>query len=322
MVENQSLATIIRTMNDNKIVFWSKSSGFDALSEILALLELDVDIYHNAKVCGNWRIDEHSLGATCFHIVTEGQCRLLVVGHESTELDCGDLVIFPRELTHHMLPDEALVGKQQHLPYTAATSMAGTGLLCGEMRFRHKGSRFLLDALPPFFVIRNSSDNHWLTAILNMIVHENQHTRSASKSITNRLSELMFTYALRQYLEDNPDKAGMLAVYGDSRLLTAIQCIHKHPDTNWTLETLAKEAGVSRTVFAEIFKNISGWTPGQYLIWWRMQLAWSLLNKGEPVSRVAEKVGYRSESSFSRAFSKTFSTSAGKVRRGLDTLIE
>ena len=66
----------------------------------------------------------------------------------------------------------------------------------------------------------------------------------------------------------------------------------------------------------EKFKAISGWTPGQYLIWWRMQLAWSLLNKGESVSQVAEQVGYKSESSFSRAFSKIFSISAGKVRRG------
>lgn len=304
-------------MNDKKVVFWSKSSGFDALSEILALLELDVDIYHNAKVCGDWRIDEHSLGATCFHIVTEGSCQLSVEGGEPTGLQCGDLVIFPRELSHHMLPDDHLVGEQQHLPYNEATALPGTGLLCGEVRFCHLGSRYLLDALPAYFVIRNSSDNHWLSSILAMIVEENQHTRSASKSITNRLAELLFTYALRQYLEDNPDQAGMLAVYGDSRLLAAIQCIHEQPEANWTLDTLAKQAGLSRTVFAETFKTVSGWTPGQYLIWWRMQLAWTLLSKGEAVSRVAEKVGYRSESSFSRAFSKTFAISAGKVRRGL-----
>ncbi|VAW64759.1 hypothetical protein MNBD_GAMMA08-367, partial [hydrothermal vent metagenome] len=56
-------------------------------------------------------------------------------------------------------------------------------------------------------------------------------------------------------------------------------------------------------------------TPGQYIVWWRMQIAWSLLNSGQLVSQVAEKVGYQSESSFSRAFYKMFSTTAGKVRR-------
>jgi len=313
----QTLPAIIGTMNDKKYVLGAKSSGFDALSEILSLLELDVDIYHNAKVCGDWRIDEHLLGATCFHIVTLGSCRLHVPEHEPVVLQCGDLVIFPRELTHHMLPVESQDGEQQHLSFTQAEAMVGTGLLCGEVRFQHNGSSFLLDALPPFFIIRNSTDNHWLGALLGMIVYENTHSRPASKSVINRLSELLFTYALRQYLEDRPDDSSMLAVYGDTRLLKAIRCIHEAPQENWTLESLAKEAGLSRTVFAETFKTISGWTPGQYLIWWRMQLAWSLLNKGESVSRAAERVGYKSESAFSRAFSKMFSVSAGKVRRGL-----
>ena len=150
-----------------------------------------------------------------------------------------------------------------------------------------------------------------------MIIHENIHSKPASKSIINRLSELLFTYALRQYLEENPDEVGMLAVYGDTRLVKVIRSIHEAPQNNWTLESLARVAGLSRTVFVETFKSVSGWTPGQYLIWWRMQLAWSLLRKGESVSQVAEKVGYQSESAFSRAFTKMFSISAGKVRRGL-----
>ena len=127
-------------MNDNKYALNAKSSEFDALSEILSLLELDVDIYHNAKVCGNWRIDEHLLGATCFHIVTLGSCQLYVPDHEPVELQCGDLVIFPRETTHHMLPIESQEGKQQHLSFTQAELITGTGLLCGEVRFQDRKS--------------------------------------------------------------------------------------------------------------------------------------------------------------------------------------
>lgn len=51
-------------MNDNKYNLTTKSYGYGALSEIFHLLDLDVDIYHNAKVCGDWRIDEHVLGST------------------------------------------------------------------------------------------------------------------------------------------------------------------------------------------------------------------------------------------------------------------
>lgn len=304
-------------MNDKKYNLTAKSSEVDTLSEILQLLNLDVDIYHNAKVCGDWRINEHRLGATCFHIVTEGNCRMHVSDNEPVILNCGDLVIFPRELTHLISPIESMTGEQQHLSFKQAEALSGTGLLCGEVIFKHDGSQFLLDALPTYFIIENSTANHWLSGLLDLIVHESINDQPASKSIINRLSELLFTYALRQYLSDHPDQSGMLAIYGDYRLARAVQCIHQLPQNNWTLESLAKEAGLSRTVFTETFKTVSGWTPGQYLIWWRMQLAWSLLDKGDSVSQVAEKVGYKSESSFSRAFSKTFSVSAGKVRRGI-----
>jgi len=304
-------------MNDKKYQKHANSSEFDAFSEVLHLLNLDVDIYHNAKVCGNWRIDEHALGATCFHIVTLGRCRMFVPGYLETELQLGDLVIFPRELSHHMQPVESQQGTQQHLSFSQAQALAGTGLLCGEVRFQHKGSRFLLRALPAVFIIRNSSENHWLSALLQMIVDENHQIKPASKSIINRLSELLFTYALREYLQQNPENVGMLAIFADHRLVGAIRYIHESPQNDCTLECLATEAGLSRTVFAERFKKVSGWTPGQYVIWWRMQLAWSFLSKGEPVSRVAENIGYKSESAFSRAFSKMFSISAGKVRRGL-----
>jgi len=304
-------------MNDNNTIKYVKSSGFDGLSEVLQLLKLDVDIYHNAKVCGDWRIDEHTIGATCFHIVTLGSCMMSVPGHSPTKLNVGDLVIFPRELTHHMLPSKPQQGAQQHLSFEEAKTLEGTGILCGEVRFQHTGSRFLLDALPVFFIIRHSDNNHWLNSILELIVYENNNSKPASKTIINRLSELLFSYALRQHLENNPDESGMLAVYGDHHLSNAIRCIHNAPQKNWTLASLAKEVGLSRTVFTEKFKAISGWTVGQYLIWWRMQLAWSLLSNGNSVSQVADSVGYKSESSFSRAFSKMFAISAGKVRRNL-----
>lgn len=95
-------------MNNNNAKFNALESDGDAFSQVLQLLKLDVAIYHNAKVCGNWRIDEHNIGATCFHIVTEGRCSLDVPGYFNGVLGCGDLVIFPHELTHYMQPIAAL----------------------------------------------------------------------------------------------------------------------------------------------------------------------------------------------------------------------
>jgi AraC-like DNA-binding protein len=303
-------------MNADKYKNDAQESAIDAFSQILLLLKLDASVYFNAKVCGNWQINEHTLSATCFHMVTIGSCMLKVPGHFNGILNCGDLVIFPRELTHSMVPLEPQAGAQEWFDYPVAQHIEGTGLLCGEMRFQHKGSRFILDALPPVFVIRHDDSNAWLKSLLEMILAESMKVGPASKVLLDKLSELLFTYAMRQYLTDNPGEVGMLACYGHPRLAQAISAMHQHPEQVWTLESLAKEAALSRTTFAETFKAVSGWTPGQYLTWWRMQLAWSLLTDGVSTAEVANKVGYKSESAFSRIFQKTFATSAGKVRRG------
>ena len=303
-------------MNANKYKNNAREYGIDAFSQILHLLKLDAHVYFNAKVCGNWRINEHTLGATCFHIVTVGSCVLDIPGHFNGVLNCGDLVIFPRELSHSMVPVRPQTGKQVWFDFRVAQDLEGTGLLCGEMRFQHKGSRYLLDALPPVFVIRYDASNNWLRSLLEMIVTENMVLGPASKALLDKLSELLFTYALRQYLTDHPNEVGMLAVYGHPRLAHAINAVHQRPDYEWTLDSMAKEAALSRTSFAEIFKAVCGWTPGRYLTWWRMQLAWSLLTDGEIIAEVASRVGYKSEAAFSRIFQKTFTISAGKVRRG------
>ena len=307
-------------MNADKYINNAQAYDVDAFSQILRLLKLDASIYHNYKVCGDWRLTEHTLGITCFHMVTMGSCALDVPGHFNGVLNCGDLVIFPRELAHSMVPGTPLTGEQQHLDFRIARDIKGTGLVCGEMRFQHKGSRYILDALPPVFVIRYDASNDWLRSLLEMILAESIQVGPASKVLLDKLSELLFTYALRQYLTDHPGEVGVLAIYGHPRLARSINAIHQHPEHEWTLASLAKEAALSRTSFAETFKAVSGWTPGQYLTWWRMQLAWSLLKDGESVAEVADRVGYKSEAAFSRVFQKTFGMSAGKVRRGNSAL--
>ena len=291
-------------------------NGSDAFSDLVQMLILDVDIYHNAKVCGDWKIDEHKLGATCFHIATTGCCQLNVPGHFKGSLECGDLVIFPRELTHSMNAGRKMKGNQQHLPFNNAQGMDGTGMLCGEVRFKHEGSRYLLDALPAVFIVPADQENSWLASLLDMILIESIENGPASKAILDKLAELLFTYALRQYLSDQPDKVGMLAIYGHPRLIKAVMAIHQHPEKGWTLESMASEAALSRTVFTDTFKSVSGWTATEYLTWWRMQLAWSMLTRGESVAEVAENVGYQSVAAFSRIFKKVFTTTVGKVRRG------
>lgn len=287
----------------------------DAFSELLQIIRLNVSIYHNAIVCGNWQLHEKELGITCFHMVTIGGCRLDIPGHLSRELAVGDLVVFPKEIAHSMVPINAPQGAQTHVAYGNAAPSDGTGMLCGEVRFQHRASNQLLAALPTVLIIPNDDTCDWLKPIVSMMVNESLKGDAAANAIVDRLSELLFIHALRHYLSNNPTQVGVMALYNHAKLSLAMNAFHRQPRDAWTLESLAKCAAQSRTQFAKKFREVSGWTPMEYVTWWRMQLAWSYLKEGDSVTITADKIGYQSESSFLRAFKKTFGVGAGQVRR-------
>jgi AraC-like DNA-binding protein len=284
-----------------------------AFNDFVSLLKLEVEIYHNAKVCGDWVITEHTLGKTCFHIVTTGRCMLQVPGKLETEFNDGDLVIFPRELEHSMWPIESLQGKQLHLPYS--TQEQGTGMLCGEVRIMHLYQNQLLSALPPVLLIKNDKRAPWLNQLKDLLLNESSVYEQTKSEILNRLSEILFVLALRYYIELEKPQRGLLALYGDPRIAKSIKAFHLAPDKKWGLDKLANEAGMSRTSFSKYFKQKSDWTVNQYTTWWRMQQAWEKLKLGDKIAHVAEQVGYQSEAAFSRAFLKQFGKNPGLVRR-------
>jgi AraC-like DNA-binding protein len=281
----------------------------------MRMIRLNVSIYHNAVVCGNWRINGKKPGITCFHMVTLGQCRLVIPNHADTLLNVGDLIIFPKEIDHIFKPVSQIIGEQEHLPYEQAFGREGTGMLCGEARFKHTASNQILTALPAVFIVPNDANCQWLRPIVDLMVKESISPEVASGVLIDGLSELLFVYALRYYIESNPAQVGVLALYAHPRLSAAIRAIHQAPEAKWTLDRLAKHAAQSRTQFAKTFREVSGITAIDYLTWWRMQLAWSLVNEGDSVARIAQQVGYKSESAFIRVFKKSFGMNVGQVRK-------
>ena len=287
------------------------------LNDLIQGLKLSVDIYHNARICGDWKIvsTADTSGKTCFHMTTQNNCCLRVPGHGKWLLAEGDLVIFPREISHSMVSQQAQQGPQQHLPINQSQNTPGTSMLCGEITFANPGFHVLLDALPKVFVVERSAATPWLTELLNLILTESLSSDTPSNPLLDKLCELLFAYGLRHFIEYQNKSIGIAALFSHRQITRAVSAIHKSPHHQWGLISLAAEAQMSRTQFAQTFKQLSGWTAMQYLTWWRMQTAWSYLDAGEHVAVVAEKVGYRSESAFSRAFQKSHGMSAGTVRR-------
>lgn len=276
-----------------------------AVSDLLRLLSAKVNIFHNAKVCGQWQISEHKPPLTCFHVVTEGHCWLNVPERVSTTLHAGDLILFPVELPHTMTPSHQMTGPQEHLPFQQAVDREGTGLLCASVSFRHPASELLLRALPDVTVVF-ASDTPWLRPLTSLILGESLNPGGASQAILEKLAELLFAYTLASSNVTQSSERNILALYAHPRIGRAIDAIHEQPDYPWTLDLLAKQAAQSRTSFASTFKTLSNWTVMEYLSWWRMQLAWKHLEEGKRLAEIPLLVGYQSPAAFSRAFKRCF----------------
>lgn len=286
-----------------------------AFDELLRLIDLRCEVYHNHKLCGAWEVNEHELNQTCFHLVSHGQCELEYQG-QTWSLARGDLILFPREQPHRMRPIIPAAMPMQRLAMDTPLSPDQTGLLCASVRFAHQASRALLDALPEMTLLRNDSQNQpWLVPLVDQIVRESQLPGPGQGAVLDHLAELMFMQALRRANTESEEKTGILRLHRHPQLSKALEAFHQAPAETWTLGALAQVAAMSRSRFASTFKAASGWTTAQYLTWWRMQLAWPLLARGQSVLATAQDVGYQSEAAFSRAFRKQFGQAAGKVRR-------
>lgn len=105
----------------------------------------------------------------------------------------------------------------------------------------------------------------------------------------------------------------------DQCILRALHSMHGAPESPWTVAQLARSAGLSRAAFARRFTMLCGQTPARYLSELRLALAERLLTtSNESLAELADRVGYRSEFSFNRAFKRRYGVAPGLFRRRRD----
>ena len=158
----------------------------------------------------------------------------------------------------------------------------GVGLLCGYFRIVHQANNPIIKFLPPAIVIKKdaSPEQKSTYALFEIIRQESLACSSGYQTVLNRLCASLFIMILRDHIETHEQHGGILAGMADTRISKALNAIHEHADTKWTVEALADIASMSRSSFAESFKSLLGQTPKQYLADWRMQRAWVLVKRG------------------------------------------
>lgn len=263
-----------------------RSSETDALSLVISRLGLDADWFFSGTMCGRTAFDE---ACGHLHLIRRGPARLVAPGAEPLAIVRPSVVLYTRPRFHEIVADDA----------------SGADLVCARISFGGGDANPLLIGLPDRFVI-GLEDLPGLAETLTLLFEEafaeNHGNRAAVTLLLQLLLVMLFRYCVRQGLTDT----GLLAGLAEPRLARVLKDMHGAPEQNWSVESLADAAGMSRANFAALFRARIGLPPADYLTALRLSIAKRELTAGRPLKAVAGAVGYASTTALSRAFARRF----------------
>lgn len=313
----------------------------DALSELLRVVKLSGAMFFDAQCAAPWcvrspasrtfkrYVPTPSSHIIEFHLVAEGRAYVRV-GEETTPLSAGDIVMIPHGDVHYMgngLGSEPIDGEESMEALLTGqlrlSRLGGNGeetrLICGYLACEERLIQPVLIGLPRVVRVNVRQDSYggFLESMIRQAVTQLSAAMPGSGVIVARLAEVLFAEVLRRYvLQLPPGRAGWLAGAADPAIGKVLAALHQRPGHDWTLDDLAREAGLSRSTLTERFARCLGQGPMTYLTDWRLELAAeSLRSTSRSVLQIAGEVGYESEAAFNRAFKRRFSEPPARYRK-------
>lgn len=304
----------------------------DVLSDIFSTIRLRGTLYFRSEFSPPWAVRVPPFRAAArFHYVLRGAAHLtLTRTRREVPLKQGDFALVPFGAPHVLADAPGREGAplEQVLRSPGYTgdgllvlgegdAAAATRTICGHFDFREGAEHPLLRALPELLVTgaAERAAIPFLEDTLRLLVRQVFSGRPGSVAAVIRLSEVLFIETLRGGLAQAPELATRLSAFEDPVIGRALVLLHESPARAWTVETLAREVGLSRSRFAEQFTALLGIGPMGYLADWRLQRALALLEEaGASVREAARRTGYLSAAAFSRAFARKFGRPPSEAR--------
>ena len=317
----------------------------DVLSDVLRAVRLTGAVFFDVEASAPWvastpaakkiatSVMPEAEHVIMFHVVTSGGCWAELEDNSvpPLRLSAGDIVVVAMGDPHVFCSTPGLRAPanlniyyrptDRQLPFQISPPGGGgerTRFACGYLGCDARPYNPVLQALPRILHARGAEGAGCMAQLIRTAIDETATYRSGGETVLSKLAELMFVEVVRRYIDTLPKESiGWLSGLRDAHIGRALALMHGRPADAWTLERLAHEVGLSRSVFADRFVHFVQETPVHYLTRWRMQLAARLLERqGVGLAQVATEVGYESEAAFSRAFKKCVGAPPGAWRRG------
>lgn len=259
---------------ENKVV--------DRLEALLEHFSVSARVFNTGALCGITELDAGQTGR--MHLVRAGEVEVLHAGGRE-QVQRPSLLLFPRPVAYRFITDPE----------------RGADFACARLHFSGGEANPIAAALPDFTCLA-LDDILGAKPVLDLLFDEASRQHCGRQAVLDRLFEVVLVQVLRHLMEDGQTGAGMLAGLSHARLRVALVAMHENPAHEWTLDALAERAGMSRSVFANTFRETVGCTPGAYLARWRIGIAQRALRQGRALKLIADEVGYGGEAALSRAF--------------------
>ena len=250
---------------------------------------MDAGVFFSGNLCGmsSFELNHNEPVHGHLHVLKGGKLKLIAANAIPVIIEKPSVLFFPQGKSHRFETDPEL----------------GADLVCATIHYQAVGSDPIAAALPDL-VHYTLEDKPSLAKAALWLFEEAFSDNSGRVPMMNRLCDIFIIQLLREVLNEVRFSKGLLSGLSHPQLAKVLTAVHKTPEANWSLETMASMAGMSRSKFASLFKQRVGSTPGDYLADWRMTLAQSLLKKHASVGMVANILGYESGSAMARVFRK------------------
>lgn len=316
----------------------------DLLTRIAASIEVRNTSFVRGELSDSCSLSPDDLGfsdkcdflsahrVVAYHFVTEGEVKVCLQSASGPQLHqcakAGDVVLLPLNRPHRI---EGSAGARLRLLSKAKAHQVqadpdffdyGKGgnrakVLLGFMACAPK-SKALLDMLPELSVIHIESITlrRWVEASIKLVSQLQSPSVEAHDALALDVSRQLLLQAISCSFRQTVPSELCLSVMGHPRVSQTLLRIHRNLAAPLRVVDLAREAGMSRSAFVELFTSVCDVSPRRYILNQRMEAAAKLLcETSYSIAEVGHQIGYEAPEAFSRAFKREIGFSPAEWRQ-------